>query len=186
MPSQKILAQKQKVVQDLAKELKDAQSIVLSNYQGLTVAQDTEMRSAFRAAGLSYQVVKNTIAIRALAECGLEGFEEELKGPTALAYSKDDIVLAPNMVKKFVDQFKKTEIKGGVVQGKKESLAAINALASIPSLDVLQGQLAFTMLFPITRFAMTLNALAKKGEEAGKDQVKDLVVAKEAAEATEA
>lgn len=180
MPSQKILAKKQQIVKDLAAELKDAKSIVVSNYQGLDVAQDTEMRRAFREAGLQYKVIKNTIALRALESIGITGMEDVLVGPTALAYSKDDIVLAPSLVKKFADQFKKTEIKGGVVEGAKSDLQSINALASIPSLEVLQGQLAFTLLFPITRFAMTLNALAKKGEEQGVDNVAALVCAKTA------
>lgn len=175
MPSPKILEAKKQIVEDLANELRDAKSIVLSNYQGLTVAQDTEMRTAFRKEALNYRVVKNTISIRALEALGLTGFEEELTGPTALAWSKEDVVLAPRLVKKYADQFKKTSIKAGVVDGKKADMNTMNALASIPSMEVLYGQLVSSLIFPVTSLAMTLNAMAKKMEENGAATVADLV-----------
>lgn len=177
MPSPKILMKKKKAVKALAEELKAAQSIIFSDYQGLTVAQDTEMRSAFRKEGLVYKVIKNTISIRALEAIGVTGVEEELKGPTALAYSPDDVVLAPRLVKEFADKFKKKDkIKGGVVDGEKAELATILALANIPSLNVLHGQLVSTLIFPVTQLAMTLNAIAKKAEEAGVATVGELAV----------
>lgn len=175
MPSPKILEAKKQIVEDLANELRDAKSIVLSNYQGLTVAQDTEMRTAFRKEALNYRVVKNTISIRALEALGLTGFEEELTGPTALAWSKEDVVLAPRLVKKYADQFKKTSIKAGVVDGKKADMNTMNALASIPSMEVLYGQLVSSLIFPVTSLAMTLNAMAKKMEENGAATIADLV-----------
>lgn len=174
MPSDKILAAKKKIVADLAAELADAKSIVFSKYQGLTVAQDTEMRTAFRKENLKYHVVKNTISVRALEKIGITGLEEELKGPTALVWSNDDVVMAPRMVKKFVDQFKKISIKGGVVEGAKSDLDTINALANIPSQETLYGQLVSALIFPVTSLAMTLSAMSKKAEEAGIENVADL------------
>ncbi len=186
MPSPKILEAKKQIVEDLANELRDAKSIVLSNYQGLTVAQDTEMRTAFRKEALNYRVVKNTISIRALEALGLTGFEKELTGPTALAWSTEDVVLAPRLVKKYADQFKKTSIKAGVVDGQKADMNTMNALASIPSLEVLYGQLVSSLIFPITSLAMTLNSMAKKMEENGAATVADLVSGATPATAEEA
>ncbi|MDO5733642.1 MAG: 50S ribosomal protein L10 [Eubacteriales bacterium] len=175
MASQKILAKKKKLVKELADELKEAQSIVFTDYQGLTVAQDTEMRAAFRKEGVEYRVIKNNISRRALESLGIVPEGDELIGPTALAFSKDDIVIAPRLAKKYVDEFKKIKIKGGVVEGKLESLDLINQLASIPSQETLYGQLVSSLLFPITSLAMTLGAAAKACEEKGLEQVKDLV-----------
>lgn len=187
MPSKKILAAKKKVVENLAGELAEAKSIVLSNYQGLTVAQDTEMRTAFRKENLQYHVVKNSISVRALEKIGITGLEEELKGPTALVWSTEDIVLAPRMVKKYVDEFKKKiSIKGGIVEGAKSDLDTINALANIPSMEVLYGQLVSAMIFPITSLAMTLSSMSKKAEENGVENVAELVVDAPAAEAAPA
>lgn len=185
MASQKILAKKKKLVKELADELKEAQSIVFTDYQGLTVAQDTEMRAAFRKEGVEYHVIKNNISRRALESLGITTEADELIGPTALAFSKEDIVMAPRLVKKYVDEFKKIKIKGGVVEGKLETLEMINQLASIPSQETLYGQLVSSLLFPITSLAMTLGAAAKACEEQGLEQVKDLASEQPAAEAKE-
>lgn len=182
MPSQKILEQKAAKVEALAAELKDAKSIVISDYQGLTVAQDTEMRKAFRAEQVVYRVYKNSISKRALEKIGVTDLEAELNGPTALAWSTEDVVAAPRLVKKYADQFKKTQIKGGIVDGEKQDLETIKALAEIPSTEILYGRLVSTLIFPVTALAMTLNALAKKAEESGSDQVSSLVAAAAAEE----
>lgn len=186
MPSPKILEKKKKVVEQLVVELRDAKSIVFSNYQGLTVAQDTEMRAAFRKENLQYKVIKNTISVRALEQLGITGFENELVGPTALAWSNDDVVLAPRLVKKYADQFKKTEIKGGIVDGGRVDLPTITALANIPSLEVLYGQLVSSLIFPVTSLAMTLSSMAKKAEEMGAATVAELAAGKAEAKAPEA
>lgn len=175
MPSPKILDQKKQVVDALANELKTAQAIVLNDYMGLNVAEDTEMRTAFREAGVHYKVVKNTTILRAFEQLGLEGFEEELKGPTALAFS-DDVILAPKLSKQYADKLKKFEIKGGAVEGAKVGLDKIDQLASIPDQKTLYGQFLFGIMFPITSLAMSLNALAQKAADEGKENVADLVV----------
>lgn len=186
MPAQKVLAKKQAQVASLAKELKDAQSIVFSNYQGLTVAQDTEMRAAFRKEGLNYKVVKNNIALRALQELGFSGLEETMKGPIALAYSNEDVVLAPRLVKQFVEKFKKTEIKGGIVENKLAELKTITALSQIPSTEELYGQFVCGMVYPIRSLAITLNLLAEKAAAAGVDTVGALASGQPAEKTAEA
>ena len=175
MPSDKILAKKQAAVALLAADLKSAESIVFSEYQGLTVEQDTQMRHAFREGKLNYRVVKNTQLLRAFNELGVTGLEEVLTGPTAIAWSNEDITLAPRLVKKYVEDFKKMKIKGGVIEGALAPLDTITALSNIPSIEVLHGQLVSSLIFPVTSLAMTLGAMAKKAEEQGLENVKDLV-----------
>lgn len=178
MPSAKILERKQQIVKELADQLKSAESIVLTDYQGLNVAQDTEMREALREAGVSYKVVKNEVARRALETIGVELEPETLVGPVALSFSSQDVVLAPRLSKKFVDKFKKTKIKGGVMDGKAVGLDTVMQLANIPETEVLYGQLVSGMIFPIRLLAMTLGSLQAKMEEAGKENVADMVVEK--------
>lgn len=177
MPSPKILENKKQRVNQLANELKDAQSIVLADYMGLNVAQDTEMRTAFREAGVIYRVIKNSVISRAFDQLGIDGFTDELTGPTAIAYSVDDIVLAPKLTKQYADKIKKFEIKGGIMEGAKVDLEQILKLASIPDQQTLYGQLVSGLIFPVTSLAMTLNALAEKAAEEGKENVADMVVA---------
>lgn len=182
MPSPKILEQKKQRVNSLADELKDAQSIVLADYMGLNVAQDTEMRTAYREAGVTYRVIKNTVISRAFDQLGIDGFTEELTGPTAIAFSTEDVVLAPKLTKQFADKIKKFEIKGGIMEGAKVDLDKIMQLASIPDQQTLYGQLVSGLIFPVTSLAMTLNALAEKAAEEGKENVADLVVSADSAE----
>lgn len=174
MPSVKILEQKKKAVRELRDQLKDAKSMVFADYMGLNVAQDTEMRSEFRKEGLQYRVIKNTITTRVFDELGLEELKPILVGPTAVAYSAEDPILAPRLVAKYRDQYKKFTIKGGVMDGEIISLELIDELSKIPALPVLHGRLVSTMMFPISSLAITLNLLAQKAEEAGASMVAEL------------
>ena len=164
MPSKKVLKAKQEIVAGLSDEFKQAQSIVFADYRGLTVEQDTAMRAALRKAGVNYQVVKNSLSSRALKDAGVEGVEEMLKGPTAIAYSSDDIVVSAKMVKEYADKFDKMNIKGGVMEGKPIDIDEVKRLAAIPSKDVLYGQLVFGLVSPITCLAIALNAIKEKME----------------------
>lgn len=174
MPSKNVLEKKQQQVNELVEQLKDAQSIVFADFKGLTVAQETEMRAAFRKEGLTYQVVKNSLSSRALEKLGLEPDEELLKGPTAIAYSTEDVVLAPRLVQKYCDEFKKMEIKGGIVNGEMSTLDTIKALSSIPTTETLYGQLCFMLMYPLTALAQVSSKIAEKGEEQGVEAVADI------------
>lgn len=174
MPSVKILEQKKEAVRELRDQLKDAKSMVFADYMGLNVAQDTEMRAEFRKEGLQYRVIKNTITTRVFDELGLEELKPILAGPTAVAYSTEDPILAPRLVAKYRDQYKKFTIKGGVMDGEIIPLATIDELSKIPSLPVLRGRLVSTLMFPISSLAITLNLLAQKAEEAGASTVAGL------------
>jgi len=150
--------------------------MVFVEYRGLTVAQDTAMRAEFRKAGVKYQVIKNTLSSRALEAAGVTGVEEMLKGPIAIAYSKDEVTAPAKAVKSFADKFDAMKIKGGVLEGKAISVSDVQSLAAIPGKDVLYGQVVFTLLAPITGLAVALNEIAKKGEEAGVTAVAQLAV----------
>lgn len=187
MPSPKILAKKKQVVSDLSEELKSVSSLVFTDYKGLSVAQDTEMRSEFRKAGVTYRVVKNSVSSRAFEKLGVEGLDEILKGPTALAFSTEDVVTAPRLVKQFVDKFKKMEVKGGVLDGAFVGPETIQQLASIPPMDVLYTRLVSTLMYPITKLAITLNLAAEKLESGEPIEAKaDAEEEKAAADNTEA
>lgn len=164
MPSKKVLKAKQDVVAGLTDEFRQAQSIVFADYRGLTVEQDTAMRAALRKAGIAYQVVKNTLSGRALKDAGVEGVEDMLKGPTAIAYSKDDVVITAKVVKEYADKYDKMSLKGGVLEGKAISVDDVSRLAAIPPKDVLYGQVVFGLISPITCLAIALNAIREKME----------------------
>lgn len=176
MPSKKVLAQKAKIVDDLSADFKQAQSMVFVEYRGLTVAQDTAMRAEMRKAGVKYQVIKNTLSGRALDIIGVSGVNDMLKGPIAIAYSKDDVTAPAKVVKTFADKHDLMKIKGGIVEGKAISAADVQTIAAIPSKEVLYGQVVFTLLAPITGLAVALNAICEKGEAAGISSVASLAV----------
>ena len=117
MPSEKILAAKQQRVEELVSELKGATTYVFVATRGLTVAQDTEMRSELRKAGVKFGVIKNTVLRRVFAELGFEGLDEVFEGPTAVGYS-DDIIAPAKVLAKFSEDFEPMEIKGGIIDGK--------------------------------------------------------------------
>lgn len=180
MPSKKVLKAKKKIVADLADEFKQAQAMVFADYRGLTVEQDTNLRAALRKANVNYQVIKNTMSSRALAEAGFEGLDEVLKGPTAIAYSKDDVIAPAKVIKEFADKFDKLNIKGGTLEGKSIDLNDINRLASIPPVEVLYGQVVCGLISPIAGLAILLNAIKEKAEEAGVQTAAEVAAVKAA------
>ena len=166
MPSEKILAAKHQRVEDLVSELKGATTYVFVATRGLTVAQDTEMRSELRKAGVKFGVIKNTVLRRVFAELGFEGLDEVFEGPTAVGYS-DDIIAPAKVLAKFSEDFEPMEIKGGIIDGKVATVAEIVALSKVPDPTTLQTQVAYSLLFPFTKLAMLVKAVAEKKQEEG-------------------
>ena len=166
MPSEKILAAKQQRVETLVSELKGATTYVFVATRGLTVAQDTEMRSELRKAGVKFEVIKNTVLRRVFAELGFEGLDEVFEGPTAVGYS-DDIIAPAKVLAKFSEDFEPMEIKGGIIDGKVATIAEIVALSKVPDPTTLQTQVAYSLLFPFTKLAMLVKAVAEKKQEEG-------------------
>ena len=167
MPSEKILEAKKKIVADLVASYKDAQSFVFVDARGLTVEQDTALRTEMRKNGVNYKVVKNTTLNLVFKELGIEGLDEMFKGPTAVAYSTEDMMAPAKVSKKFADDFEKLTIKGGIIEGKVATVAEVEALAAVPSKDVLLSQIVYALLFPITKLAMLTKAAAEKLEAEG-------------------
>ena len=162
MPNAKVLESKKTVVDALSEKIQNATSAVFVDYKGITVAQDTELRNQFRAAGVEYAVVKNTLLRFAFNNTGLNDLDDLLNGTTSLALADDPVAPARVMADYAKKLDGKFEIKGGFMDGKVVSLETVNALAAIPALPVLQAQVLGTMLAPITGLAVVLKQIAEK------------------------
>jgi len=163
MASSVIQAQKAKVVAEISEAIKDAGSIVVVDYRGLTVAQDTELRRALREAGVNYKVYKNTFITSAIKGTEFEGIGAYLEGPTAIAISKEDATAPARVIAKFAKNAEKLEVKGGIVEGTVYDAAGIAKISAIPSREELISKLLGSLQSPITNFARVINQLAEKG-----------------------
>lgn len=163
MASAAIQSQKNLIQNEISEAIKDADSVVVVDYRGLTVAQDTELRKNLRAEGVTYKVYKNTFITRAIKGTEFEQLCPYLEGPTAIAISKDDATAPARIIAKFAKEAPKLEIKGGVVEGTLYDAAGINSIAAIPSRNELIARLLGSMKSPITNFARVMNQLAEKG-----------------------
>lgn len=162
-----IRPEKQAVIAELQEKIANANGVVVVDYRGLTVAQDTAMRKKMREAGIEYRVIKNTLTKIAVKEAGIDGADEMFVGTTAIAISSTD----PMTVSKVVNDFAKDKefgkvfkIKGGIVDGAVVDAEYVKALASIPSREVLLARLLGSMQSPIAAFARVVNEVAKKRE----------------------
>lgn len=165
MPSEKILSQKKAVVDELVQKLKEAKSIVLTDYRGLTVDQDTKLRKALREADVEYKVIKNSIINFAVKDSDLEGLGKYLLGPTAIAISTTDPVAPSKVIAKYAKDYSKLEIKGGMVEGNIIDVDGVNELASTPSKEELLGRLMGSLQGSLYGLAIALNAIAEKQEQ---------------------
>ncbi|MCI8594010.1 MAG: 50S ribosomal protein L10 [Oscillospiraceae bacterium] len=165
MPNAKVLSEKQAIVADLTEKLKSAASGVLIDYKGLTVAEDTALRTELRKNEVDYAVVKNTLTRFAVKNVGLDELDGVLNGTTSLALSQNDPIAPMRVINKFSKQFngEKFVIKAGFMDGKVLPLSDIQALAELPSKEVLLAQVLGTMLAPITSLAIVIKAIAEKG-----------------------
>jgi len=166
MPSAKILAAKQERIAKLAEEMKGAASFVFVASRGLTVAQDTAMRKELRDNGVKYEVIKNTTLKRVFETLEIDGVADIFEGPTAVAYA-DNVTTPAKILAKYAKDYEPLEIKGGVVEGKAVSIDEIMTLASIPDVETLYSQVVYGLLFPFTKLAMLVKAVAEKKEEEG-------------------
>ena len=173
MPSAKILESKKAAVANLVEELKGAAAGVIVDYRGLTVEEDTELRTKFRAAGVKYAVVKNSILGFAAKEVGLEGLDEVLHGPTALAYHTEDMVAPAKVFSDFVKTHDIVSFKSGFMEGKVISLDEVKTLASTPSKEVLIAKIMGSLQSPVSGLVRLLNTIVEGGVE-----IADLVAKK--------
>lgn len=166
MASEKILQEKQAQVSELASKMKEAKLILLTEYRGINVADVTEMRSKLRKVNAQYSVIKNNITKRALAECKIEGLDEQLVGPVAVVMSNEDYLEPSKIIYEFAKENEFYKIKGGVIDGKVVSAEEIITLAKLPSRQTLIAQLAGALLGNISKLAVVLDQVQKQKAEA--------------------
>ena len=154
---------KQPIVAEISEAIKDAQSVVLVDYRGLTVEQDTNLRKQLREAGVTYKVYKNTMMNFAFKGTDFEQLAPYLDGPSAVAISTTDATAPARILAKFAKDAKALEIKAGVVEGTVYDATGMQAIAQIPSRDELISKLLGSLQSPITNFARVMNQLAEKG-----------------------
>ena len=154
---------KQPIVQEISEQIKDAQSVVLVDYRGLTVEQDTELRKQLREAGVSYKVYKNTMMRFAFKGTDFESLDPQLEGPSAMAVSTTDATAPARVLAKFAKTAPALELKGGVVEGTYYDAVGINQIAAVPSREELLSKLLGSIQSPITNLARVLNQIAENG-----------------------
>jgi len=171
---------KQPVIQEISENIKGAQSVVVVDYRGLTVAEDTQLRKELREAGITYKVYKNTLVSRAVEGTEFESLRDALEGPNAFAISTTDATAPARVLAKFAKTAPALEIKAGVVEGTFYDETGMKAIASIPAREELLSRLLGSLQSPITNLARVLNQIAEKGGTAA-----DVAVADAAEEAAE-
>lgn len=158
---------KKPVVDEIAAAVKDAQSVVLVDYRGLTVEQDTQLRKALREANITYKVYKNTMMNFAFKGTDCEALLPYLEGPSAVAISTEDATAPARVLCKFAKTADALEVKGGIVEGIAYDADGIKEVAKIPSREELLSKLLGSIQSPITNFARVMNQLAEKGGASG-------------------
>lgn len=160
-----VIAEKQALVDDLTKKIEDATAIVVVNYRGLTVEESTELRKQLREAGIEFQVIKNTMLRRAASAAKIEGLDDVFKGPTAVAFSNEEVVAPAKIIAEFAEEAEALEIKGGMLEGKVASVEEINKIAKLPSREGLLSMLLSVLQAPVRNTALAVKAVAEKKEE---------------------
>ena len=161
---------KQPIVQEISDNIKDAQSVVLVDYLGLTVAEDTQLRRQLREAGVTYKVYKNTLMNFAFKGTDFESLAPMLDGPNAIAISTTDATAPARVLSKFAKTAPALEIKGGVVEGTFYDADGMKAIAAVPSREELLSKLLGSIQSPIANFARVINQIAEQGGAAATEE----------------
>lgn len=156
---------KQPIIDEIKAKVDGAVSVVLVDYRGLTVEQDTRLRKSLREAGCEYKVYKNTLMKRAFEGTDFAQFDELLDGPSAIAISKDDATAPARILNNMAKEAEVLQFKGAVVEGNFYDENGVKALASIPSREELISKLLGSLQSPITNLARVLNQIAEKQGE---------------------
>ena len=164
-----IKPEKVAVVADIVEKLKNAQSVTVCSYSGLTVEQVTNLRKLCREEEVAYVVLKNRLVLRALNELGITGMEDLLNGPNAFVFSMKDAVSGPRVINEFIEKNKlqSLQITGGILEGKAIDVATVKYLATLPSREVMLARLLGCMSNTVASFVRVIDAYRKKlaGEE---------------------
>lgn len=160
-----IREEKMQLVQQITQKLRDSKSAIVTDYRGLTVAEVTELRKKLREAGVEFKVLKNTLTRRATAEVGLTELDPHLTGPTAIAFSYDDVVAPAKILNDFAKDHKALEIKAGVLEGRVVGLDEVKELATLPSREGLISMLLSVLQAPMRNFAYAVKQVAEQKEQ---------------------
>ncbi|MGX7418897.1 50S ribosomal protein L10 [Carnobacterium gallinarum] len=163
--SQAAIATKQAIVETVTVKFTDAASVVIVDYRGLTVDQVTELRKQLREAGVEMKVIKNSILSRAAEAANLPGLGDVFKGPTAVAFSNEDVIAPAKIISEFADKVEALEIKGGIIEGKVSSTEEIQSLAKLPNREGLLSMLLSVLQAPVRNTALAIKAVADQKEE---------------------
>ena len=159
--SEAAIAKKAQIVDEVAEKFSAAASVVIADYRGLTVEEVTNLRKQLREAGVEMKVIKNSILSRAAKQAGLEGLDEVFTGPTAVAFSNEDVVAPAKIMDEFAKDAKALELKGGIIEGKVASLEEITALAKLPNREGLLSMLLSVLQAPVRNVAYAVKAVAE-------------------------
>ena len=153
---------KKAIVASIAEKMEKAQSMILIDYRGITVADDTALRSKYRKENVEYAVLKNTMISLAAKQLGIEGLDQYLEGPTAVAFGYDDPVAPARIAAEYIKSAKKTSFKCGLVDNKVLDVAGVTALSELPSKEVLIARIMGSLNAPISNFVYCIEAIRKQ------------------------
>lgn len=185
MANKNIIELKESKVKELAEHIKGAKLILLVDYRGTTVADDTKLRKDIREANAELKVIKNNIIKRALDANNESGLDDLLEGPTAMVSAKEDYLQPLKTVYKFTKEHENYKIKGGIIDGKVTSLEEILTLATLPSREELLSKLAGSLLQTISKVAVAIDQVRIKKESEGNSAEPEAKVEEVKVEATE-
>ncbi|EKU47412.1 50S ribosomal protein L10 [Staphylococcus massiliensis] len=160
-----IIEAKKQQVSTIKEQLEASVSTVIVNYRGLTVAEVTDLRKQLREAGVEYKVYKNTMLRRAAEEAGLEGLNEHFTGPTAVAFSTEDVVAPAKVIAGFAKEHDAIEVKAGIMDGKLISAEEVNTVGTLPSHEGLVSMLLSVLQAPMRNFAYAVKAVGEEKEK---------------------
>ncbi|EHT3647307.1 50S ribosomal protein L10 [Staphylococcus pseudintermedius] len=160
-----IIEAKKQQVDVIADQLKGSVSTVVVDYRGLTVAEVTELRKQLREANVQYKVYKNTMLRRAAEKAGIEGLDEFLTGPTAVAFTTEDVVAPAKVIAGFAKEHEALEIKSGIMEGSVITADEVKTVGSLPSHKGLVSMLLSVLQAPMRNFAYAVKAVGESKEE---------------------
>lgn len=160
-----VLLKKAELVDAVAEKMKAAVSIVVVDSRGLTVEQDTVLRRNLRESAVEFKVIKNSILRRAAEKAGLEGFDDIFTGPSAVAFSNEDVVAPAKIINDFAKDAEALEIKGGAIEGAVSTKEEIQALAALPNREGLLSMLLSVLQAPVRNVAYAVKAVAESKDE---------------------
>ncbi|OLO17596.1 50S ribosomal protein L10 [Bacillus licheniformis] len=161
------MKQKKVVVEEITSKLKESKSTIIVDYRGLNVAEVTELRKQLREANVEFKVYKNTMTRRAVEQAELDGLNDFLTGPNAIAFSTEDVVAPAKVLNEFAKKHEALEIKAGVIEGKVSTVEEVKALAELPSREGLLSMLLSVLQAPVRNLALATKAVAEQKEEQG-------------------